>query len=62
VLELEKKSCRGYGTFDCAVQATGERQRVRSHDDLKLRGSGAGFNKNIHQNIFLFIDDDKSAF
>ena len=51
MLELEKKSCSGYGTFVCAGQATGERERVRSHDDLKLRGSGAGFNTNIQQNI-----------
>jgi hypothetical protein len=47
VLELKKKSCRGYGTFACAGQAAGERERVRSHDDLTLRGSGAGFNTNI---------------
>jgi hypothetical protein len=58
VLELEKKSCRGYGTFACAGQATGERERVRSHADLTLRGSGAGFNTNIQQNIFLFIGDE----
>jgi hypothetical protein len=50
VLELEKKSCRDYGTIVCAGQATEERERVRSHDNLKLRGSGAGFNKNIQQN------------
>jgi hypothetical protein len=50
VLELEKKSCRDYGTFVCAGQAAEERERVRSHDDLKLRGSGASFNKNIQQN------------
>jgi hypothetical protein len=36
----------------------GERERVRSHDDLTLRGSGAGFNTNIQQNIFLFIGDE----
>jgi hypothetical protein len=57
VLELEKKSCRGYGTFACAGQAAGERERVRSHDDLTLRGRGAGFNKNIQQNSSLFIGD-----
>jgi hypothetical protein len=50
VLELEKKNCRDYGTFVCAGQAAEERKRVRSHDDLKLRGSGADFNKNIQQN------------
>ncbi|MGA2179049.1 MAG: hypothetical protein ABSH15_05645 [Verrucomicrobiota bacterium] len=50
MFELEKKSCRDYGTFVCAGQAAGERESVRSHDDLTLRGSGAGFNKNIQQN------------
>ena len=59
MLELEKKSCRGYGTFVCAGQAAGERERVRSHDALTLRGSGAGFNTNIQQNIFLFIGDEQ---
>jgi hypothetical protein len=53
VLELEKKTGRGYGIFVCAGQAAGERERARSHDDLKLRGSGAGFNKNIQQNILI---------
>jgi len=27
------------------------RGNIRSHDELTLRGSGAGFNKNIQQNI-----------
>ena len=60
MLELEKKSGRGYETFACAGQAAGERERVRSHDDLTLRGSGAGFNTNIQQNIFLFIGDEQA--
>jgi len=60
VLELEKKSGRGYETFTCAGQPAGERERVRSHDDLTLRGSGAGFNTNIQQNIFLFIGDEQA--
>jgi hypothetical protein len=51
VLELGKKSCRDYGTFACAGQAAGEREKIRSHDDVTLRGSGAGFNTNIQQNI-----------
>ena len=50
MLELENKNCRDYGTFVCAGRAAEERERVRSHDDLKLRWSGAGFNKNIQQN------------
>jgi serine protease inhibitor len=50
VLELENKNCRDYGTFVCAGRAAEERERVRSHDDLKLRWSGADFNKNIQQN------------
>jgi hypothetical protein len=28
-------------------KAAGERERVRSHDNLTLRGRSAGFNKNI---------------
>ncbi|MGB8371282.1 MAG: hypothetical protein ACLPYZ_16825 [Limisphaerales bacterium] len=51
MLELENKSCRRYGTFVCARRATAEREKVRSHDDVKLRGSGAGFNTNIQQNV-----------
>jgi hypothetical protein len=54
VLELKKKSHRVYGTFACAGQAAGERERFCSHDGLTLRGSGAGFNKNIQQNIFIY--------
>jgi len=51
VLESENKNGRGYGTFACAGQAAGEREKVRSHNDVTLRGSGAGFNTNIQQNI-----------
>jgi hypothetical protein len=50
VLELKKKNCRDYGTSVRAGRAAEERERVRSHDDLKLRWSGAGFNKKIQQN------------
>jgi hypothetical protein len=55
VFALKKKSCRGYGTFACAGQAAGERERGRSHDDTTLRASGAGFNTNIQQNIFYLL-------
>ena len=55
MLELEKKSGRGHGTFACAGQAAGERERVRSHDNVTLRGSSAGFNTKIHKIYFLIV-------
>jgi hypothetical protein len=54
MLELKKNSYRVYGTFACAGQTTGERKRFYSHNGLTLRGSGAGFNKNMQQNTFIY--------
>jgi hypothetical protein len=49
VFEREKTNCGGHGTPACAGQDAVKREKLRSHNDFRLHGSGTGFNKKFNK-------------